>query len=106
MDAAIFADALGIDRFYKLSNIDHIYTADPNIDPKARLIKEIRWTEYDKLFGITSESKHIPNNNLPIDPYCANFCKKKKISVFVSGGETLDNATSLEEVFESGTFLH
>jgi hypothetical protein len=49
---------------------------------------------------------HIPNANLPIDPICTQFCSKKGISMFVSGGDTLLQSNDLESVFESGTYVH
>jgi uridylate kinase len=106
MDAALFADALNVKRFYKLSNIDHIYTKDPALEKDAKIITEISWPEYFKVFGIVQNSQHIPNANMPIDPICANFCANKELSVFVSGGKSLDETKVLETVFESGTYLH
>jgi uridylate kinase len=106
MDAAIFTNLLGLKRFYKLSNIDHIYTADPKLDPKATPISEITWKGYAKMFGIVDGTTHAPNSNLPVDPVCTQFCLKKGISMFVSGGETLMEKANLESVFESGTYIH
>lgn len=39
MDAAVAADFIGQKRFYKLSTIDHVYSADPRQDPTAKSSK-------------------------------------------------------------------
>lgn len=106
MDAAIFTDALGLKRFYKLSNVSNIYSADPKLDDKAIAFSELSWKEYCEIFKIVDDTAHIPNANLPIDPICTKFCMNKGLSVFISGGSTIEEYKDLSNVFELGTYLH
>lgn len=104
MDTAVAADMLSLDRCYKISDIDHIYTADPRKDPNARPIKAMSWEEYFHQFDVVvGQSSHKSNENIPIDVTCAQFCYQKGIKFFVSGGKTLDGADDIAEVFESGS---
>jgi len=107
MDISFIGDMLGLDKVYKLSEIDRIYTADPDLDRNAKPIEKMTWEEYYKLFGIVEGvSKHQPNQNLPIDFECAQFSKRKKIVFFVSGGKDLHEKKGLGEVFEAGTMVY
>jgi uridylate kinase len=103
MDAAVFADSLGIKTIYKLSNIDGVYTSDPKANPDAKKITNITWNEYLEVFNINVNETHAPNNSSPISVETVIFCKNKNITYFVSGGKNLLNQTDLSLVFESGT---
>lgn len=105
MDAAFAADILGVDRFIKLTNVDGIYSADPNTDENAYLLKELSWEQYFKQFSIVEGSKHIPNQHIPIDVTCAQFSKKKRISAYISGGKSLDSTDDISTIFYSGTSI-
>lgn len=107
MDAAVAADFLGVKRIYKLSNIDHVYTADPKTDNNAQPIKEILWKDYFTMFDIVvGDTSLSPNNHSPIDSTCAQFCFNKGLSFFVSGGKYLANVDDIGSIFESGTLIH
>lgn len=107
MDAAVLADSAGVDRVYKLSNVEGVYSEDPQKNKSARLIKDMTWKEYFELFGIVLDlSEHKPNFSIPIDVLSAQFSFRKGISFFVSGGKTIDKAEKLGSVFESGTYIH
>lgn len=105
MDSAVFADALGLKEVYKLSNIDHVYTSDPNVDKNAKPIKQLTWDEYFEMFNISVNSTHSANLSLPISVETAIFCKNKGITFYVSGGSTIYSSNSLSEVFKSGTCI-
>lgn len=107
MDAAVMADVLGVDRVYKLSNIDFVYTDDPSKNLDAKPIKDISWSRYFNQFGISIENPHHePGGHLPVGHFASQFAARKGISFFISGGKTLDKASDLGTVFESGTFIH
>lgn len=107
MSAAVLCNALGHDRFYKLSDIDHVYTADPKLDPTATIIKEITWDRFFDQFGIDKNNpEQKPNEHTPVGAVAAQFCSQKGISVVLSGGKTFEEKKSLGEVFESGTLIH
>ncbi|MBD3329027.1 hypothetical protein GF357_00870 [Candidatus Dojkabacteria bacterium] len=106
MDAAVLADAAGVDRVYKLSDVEGIYSDDPDKNKSARLIKNMTWKEYFDQFGIVVDfSEHKPNVNIPIDVLAAQFCFRKEISFFVSGGTLIDDNEVLGAVFEEGTYI-
>ncbi len=107
MDAAVLAHVMGLKKIYKLSNIDHIYTADPSKDPGARPIMELTWSDYFSQFGIVpGVSEHQPNLSVPIDVLCAQFCANKGITYMLSGGVNIDKENDLQNVLESGTIVH
>lgn len=105
MDAAVFADLLKVDRVYKLSNIEGVYTADPKLDKTATFIESITWDEYNRLFDIHENSFQKPNQSAPISPETAIFCKSKKLTYYVSGGKNIYETDDLANVFESGTVI-
>lgn len=106
MDAAIFADILDAGRVHKISNIDYVYDKDPKEFFDAKVIKDMTWKEYFKLFGIVEGEQHKPNNNMPLDVECVQYCARKGISYFVSGGKTLEEITSIKKILKTGTFIH
>ena len=106
LDAAVFADALNIDRVFKISDIDFLYSSNPKENPEAQPLKDVSWEEYFKIFGITKDSKHTPNSHIPIDSQCAQFADKKGIGIHISGGKKLEENTKLEELFQGGSYIH
>lgn len=107
MDTAVFADILGAKRFYKLSNVDSVYTEDPNNSIDAKPIKSISWLEYMKQFGIEQgATTHKPNAHLPIDALCTQFCARKGISAVFGGGDKLFKEESFQNILEAGTLIH
>ena len=108
MDAAVCANAIGINRVYKLSKTDGIYDSDPEQNKDAKYIKEIKWGDYFELFGVNikDDLAHIPNKSLPIDLVCAKYCTDRSIDFFVSGGKDIEKYSLLAEVLEEGSFVH
>lgn len=106
MDAAIFADMIGVDMIYKISNIDHVYDCDPAQNPNARPLDDLTWIEYSGLFNITDGDSQEANKNIPIDVTCAQFCLKKNISFFICGGKALFEKPTVEEILKTGTLIH
>lgn len=107
MDAAVFADILDLDMFYKISNVDSIYTGDPAVDPTATPIKDYTWMKYLTDFGIVpGVTKNVPGFSTPIGSYAAQFCTQKGISVRFTGGNVWENVTELDELLTQGTFVH
>ncbi len=106
MDAAVFADALTIDRVYKISNIDFIYNKDPKEFFDAKPIKDMTWEEYFKMFSILPNQEHVPNKHIPVDAKCSLFCDKKNISFLVTGGQFLYEKEDISDILKLGTFIH
>lgn len=106
MDAAVFSDILDVGRVHKISNIDYVYNKDPKEFFEAKVIKNMTWKEYFKLFDIVEGEQHKPNTNMPLDVECVQYCARKGISYFVSGGKTLEEITSIKKILQTGTFIH
>ncbi len=106
MDASVFADILSVNRVLKISDIDYLYDKDPKINPDSKIIKDISWNQYFKLFSISEEDNHTANMNIPIDKECSKFSAKKNISFFICGGINLKNKEYLEDILSEGTLLH
>lgn len=107
MDAAVLADICHVTKIHKISNIEGIYTDDPRLVPDARVIKDMSWNQFFVQFGLTGgEKKDKPDMNTPIGSAAAYFAAKKGLTFFVSGGRTIDNANSFDEILESGSCVH
>jgi predicted uridylate kinase len=106
MDAAIFADILEAGKVYKISNVDYVYTKDPKEYFDAKLIKDMTWKDYFKLFDIVEGEQHKPNHKMPLDVESAQFCARKGISYMISGGKTLEEISSIKKILQTGTFIH
>lgn len=106
MDAAVFADGIGVKRVYKLSNVEGVYTSDPRKDNNATLIEDITWYDFFEKFNISVNDTHMPNVNTPVSVETAIFCRKKEITFYVAGGKNIYEIDMLEKVFESGTRIH
>ena len=107
MDAVVLAHVLNVKKVFKLSNIDHVYTADPRTDPDARVIKELSWEEYFTQFGIAKGmTKHKPGMNVPVGAFCAQFAAEKEISFMLAGGENIKKDGNLALTLDSGTLIH
>ena len=81
------AQALGAKKVINLSNIDHVYTADPRKDPTATPIETISWTEFRKLLPKDWD----PGLSAPFDPVAAGMAQDLGIEVAVMNGQDLDN---------------
>ncbi len=106
MDASIFADIISANRVIKISDIDYLYDKDPDEFSDAKIIKNISWEEYFKLFDITEGSQHQPNKSVPVDKECALFSSKKKISFFICGGKKLFQKEDIEGIISEGTLIY
>jgi uridylate kinase len=106
MDAAIFADILEAGRVHKISNVDYVYTKDPKEYFDAKLIKDMTWKDYFKLFDIVDGEQHKPNQKMPLDVESVQFCARKGISYMISGGKTLEEISSIKKILQTGTFIH
>lgn len=106
MDAAVFADALSLDRVYKVSNVDYIYDKDPKEYFEAKPFKDMTWKEYFKIFSILPNDEHVPNAHIPVDAKCSIFCEKKNISFQVTGGKFLYEIEKIKDILKEGTFIH
>ncbi len=73
-----------------LTNIPQVYEQDPKINPDAKPISKMTWTEYrNQIVGMNS--KWQPGLNSPFDPIASEFAHKLGVKVVVLDGHNLDN---------------
>lgn len=85
-----------------LSNIDYVYDQDPNLFPKAKLIKEISWSDFRDIVG----SEWHPGLNAPFDPIASQLAEKLKLKVAVLNGGNMMNVNKfLDDQKFKGTVI-
>lgn len=81
-----------------LSNVEYVYTADPNTNPDAVKIEDITWEAFRKLIP----SEWEPGLSSPFDPMAAKEAQAKNIEVAcIDGG----NLASLKNYLNGDTFI-
>ncbi|MEN9390198.1 MAG: hypothetical protein RLZZ283_298 [Candidatus Parcubacteria bacterium] len=85
-DAVLLAKNAGAKSVINLSNIEYVYTADPNVDPSATKIEKINWPEFRKLLP----EKWDPGLSMPFDPIAAKEAESAGLEVAVIQGTSLD----------------
>lgn len=97
------ADRIGATKIVNLSNIDHVYTADPKTDPAAAPITDIAWDEFQKLIP----AEWDPGLSSPFDPIAAREAKAKHIEVACINGDKLEELRKyLQDQPFIGTRIH
>lgn len=92
-DAVLMAKNLGAKRLVNLSNIDYAYTADPKVDPGAKKIENISWTEFRKLIP----EEWDPGLSVPFDPIAAKEAEVLGLEVAIINGAKLDEFSNYLE---------
>lgn len=95
--ASRVAGILGVRHIINVTNIEHVYTADPKKDENAKPLKELSWREYRKIVGETWD----PGLSAPFDPVASKYCERHDISVAIVDGR---NMTNLERVVSGESF--
>jgi uridylate kinase len=86
-DAVLLAGRFNAKTVINLSNIERVFTADPNIDPSAKPLDAISWKEFRRLAGDT----WTPGKNVPFDPIASANAEKQGIKVICAAGRDIDN---------------
>ncbi len=84
--AVMAAKTLGAKKLVNLSNISHVYTADPKKDPSATPIETINWADFRKLIP----EEWDPGLSSPFDPVAAREAEKLGLEVAIINGENLE----------------
>ncbi len=93
----------GIHQAINLTNIDHVYSADPRTNPSAKPLSDLSWEAYRKMIG----DKWIPGMNAPFDPIASKLAQDLNVTVKILNGKNLDNlAKALDEKEFEGTTIH
>jgi len=96
-DSVVLAKQHGARFILNLSNIDMVYTKDPNKHKDAHPIERTNWDFFQTLVG----DKWSPGLSGPFDPIASKEAKKNNLTVIVLRG---DNFSNLEKVFKGEKF--
>ena len=107
-NAALLASKIGVDRFFKFTDVDHVYDKDPRKDETAKPLEDISWDEFFRLFDASLENpEHKPSANIPVDLFAAKLAHENGIGCFLSEGTDPSAITEvLEKGTREGTFIH
>lgn len=85
--SALIAESLQA-RFFNLTNVDGIYSSDPNENPRAKFYESL---SYDRLLTLMSMAKSKPGQNIIIDLPACLILKRSNIEAIFLNGFDLDN---------------
>lgn len=83
--ATLLASSLGARIVLNLSDIDHVYSADPRKDPQARPLEYIGWKAFRRMVG----NRWDPGANVPFDPVAAKMAERLGLEVKMIEGHAL-----------------
>ena len=86
-DAVIIAERLSARHVVKLSEVGHIYSADPRVDPDAQAFDHLSWAA---LQGLTGE-RWSPGYSAPFDPIATTRALARLGLTLVVTGSDLTN---------------
>jgi uridylate kinase len=84
------AQAVGADHVIELSDISHIYSADPDTDPDASTFETLGWAQYREMIPDSWQ----PGLHVPFDPVSAEYAQSHDIEVAIMNGESIQNFTN------------
>ncbi len=96
--AALIAQEYGINKVINLSNINYVYSEDPQKNKNATKIEFIDWAGFQKIVG----TKWSPGLNAPFDPIASQKCNQLNLSVSILNGKKIDN---LKNYFNNKKFI-
>jgi uridylate kinase len=101
-DAVLVANLLGSSHIVNISNIDHVYTADPKLDPSATPIEKLTWAEFMNLLP----KDWTPGFHSPFDVNASKFAAEHNMSVDIVNGKLLDEvAKAIDSVPFNGSTI-
>ncbi len=86
-NAVLGAKTTGAKKVINLSNADYVYDADPKLDPNAKKIERISWTEYREIIP----KEWNPGLHTPFDPIASKEAHEAGIEVAIMNGKPIDN---------------
>lgn len=93
----------GIHQAINLTNIDHVYSADPRTNPDAKPLTDLTWDSYRAMVG----DKWTPGMNAPFDPIASKLAQDLNVTVKILNGKNLDNLSkALDDHPFEGTTIH
>ena len=97
--ATLVAEAWHSDLIIKASNQDGIYTADPLVHKRARMLPRVSYPELVAILG----GKHAPGIHSIIDPVAVERIARYRIKLMVVNGNDPDNVLSAIQGNAEGT---
>ncbi len=88
---ALIAELLGAD-FINVSNVDGIYSADPNKEANAKMYKELT---HVKMVSLLKAEASKPGGHSFVDAHAAAILDRSKIRSFFINGSNIDNFKAL-----------
>ena len=101
-DAALFAEAIKADLLIKVSDIDGVYSADPDKDPDAK--KYDRLT-HDEFLKIIEQNPQTPGEYRLFDLKATRLIKKNKIKTIFIDGTNPNEIINAVEGKHNGTVI-
>lgn len=86
-DAVAAANTVGAKKIINLSNIDHVYDADPKLNPDAKKLEKISWAQYRSIIP----KEWTSGLNSPFDPVASEMAEANGIHVVIMNGKPIDN---------------
>lgn len=84
--SVLLAKNNGVKTIVNLTNVDYVYTKDPNKFSDAKPLKNINWKDFRKIIG----NKWVPGLSSPFDPRASQIAEKLKIKVIIVNGKKLE----------------
>ena len=88
----------GLTQVINMTNVDKVYTKDPNKYDDAKEISEISWDDYRAMVGDTWK----PGMNAPFDPIASKLAQDLHVNVKILNGKNLSN---LANALDGKTFI-
>lgn len=79
--STLLASEIGCKRILNLTDVEGVYTKDPDKFEDAELIEKLSWGEF---FDVVGKIKHSPGLNLPFEPQAGKLCQEEGIEVGVT----------------------
>jgi len=92
-DAVLYAKLFGSDTVINLTNVDYVYTKDPEKFKDAAPIKKMSWQDYLRMIGTEFKA----GGNYPFDPLASKLALRHKITVYTVNGRSL---AQLDKILE------
>jgi len=100
---ALLAEKLNFE-FINLSNVDGIYSDDPNENQDATMFKEL---SFNDMIFLLREKLLIPGQHIFVDPQAASIISRSKINSYFLNGDHLENFKNcLRNNDYKGTIVH
>ncbi|MEP7103759.1 MAG: hypothetical protein ABI721_03560 [Candidatus Dojkabacteria bacterium] len=98
-DAAYLCKHASATSVISLKDIGAVYTSDPDVNPDAKKLPKLTWSEYLNIIG--NPENHKPGGSFPVDPLAAEFAKENDLNFRILSGSDF---TNLEKAINGDEF--